>query len=142
MPTMKAPTRRVLRSATLSRALCTALCLALGAAYLPRSALAHVPTGPLSLKKGKGKSDPYTVTPEDAASERESVRGRVKGDLEAENYEAAAAELQQQGAKLGDPALFIDAAEALNKAASSARSIALAESAKEPARTCASVSCQ
>lgn len=120
------------------RALALGLCVLVPTATLPSSAAAHGSL--LAMAKSKKKkpkpkpSEPEDkLTVEESGEARKAVQERATPMVE-EQPKAAAELLADEARKLGDPILFLDAAEAYKKAAAKEREIALAEAAMEEAR--------
>ncbi len=92
-----------------------------GAAYL------------LAKKKKRKKSAP-TLTPEKAESQRSIVRDKAKVLQDAGDPSGAAETLGEEARTLGDPVLFVDAAESYKIAGDEARDIPTVERGIEEAR--------
>ncbi|MEZ4449465.1 MAG: hypothetical protein R3B09_08295 [Nannocystaceae bacterium] len=121
------------------RALALGLCVFVPTATLPTPAAAQ--SGVLAMAKSKKKkSKPKAAEPEEdkltveeSTEARKAVQERAQPMLEAQP--AAAAELlADEARKLGDPILFLDAADAYKKAGEKDREVAPVEAAMEEAR--------
>ncbi|MCB9755667.1 MAG: hypothetical protein H6713_37530 [Myxococcales bacterium] len=88
----------------------------------------------LLAKKKKSKKAEPTLTPEKAESQRNIVRDKAKARQDAGDQAGAAEALSDEAHKLGDPVLFVDAAETYKIAGDEARSIELVEQGIEEAR--------
>lgn len=69
------------------------------------------------------------LTPNDAESKREAIRGAAQGDVDSGDYAAAAQTMEDNAAQLGDPISFLEAADLRIRAAEKDRDISQAESA-------------
>ncbi len=77
---------------------------------------------------------PEAITPSQASSARKPVQDRAKGLIDAGNPEQAAELLAEEAAKLHDPLLFLDSAEAYRLAGAAERSKPSLETGTEKAR--------
>jgi hypothetical protein len=89
--------------------------------------------------EGPAKIGPE-VTIESANTKREAIRAAAKGDADAGNFAAAAKTLEDNGAILGDPVVYLEAADLRLKAAEKDRDIDQAEMAIESSRVAADIS--
>ena len=95
-------------------------------------------------KKKKAASGPAKIGPEvsveSANTKREAIRAAAKSDADAGNFADAAKTLEDNGAILGDPVVFLEAADLRLQAAEKDRDIDQAEMAIESSRIAADIS--